>query len=158
MKVKFKKINPRAVAPSIQTDSAAGMDLTAISCRIDEERGFIEYDTGLAFEIPEGHVGLIFPRSSIRKTDQTVANCVGVIDSDYRGSVSVTMRMYVNPEKLQNAYMNLDPLPTKGIEVYKPGDRIAQLVIMPYPKIELEESKELSDTKRGTGSHGSTGK
>lgn len=158
MKVKFKKINPRAVAPKIQTDSSAGMDLTAISFEIDNDNGFVKYDTGIAVEIPEGHVGLIFPRSSICKTAQTMANCVGVIDADYRGSISVVMRMYVNPEILQEAYMNLDPLPDKDITVYRPGDRIAQLVIMPYPKIELEEAEELSETKRGAGGYGSTGK
>lgn len=158
MKVKFKKINPKAVAPKIQTDSAAGMDLTAVSFEIDGERGYIKYDTGIAVEIPEGHVGLVFPRSSICKTDQTMANCVGVIDADYRGSISVAMRMYVNPEKLENSYMNLEPLPTKGMIAYKPGDRIAQLVIIPYPKIELEEAEDLSETKRGAGGYGSTGK
>lgn len=100
-----------------------------------------KYGTGLAFEIPDGHVGLIFPRSSIYKTNERLANCVGVIDSDYRGEVSFIF----------------DVIAGSGTPYIK-GDRIGQLMIVRLPDIEVQEVEELSDTVRGSGGYGSTGK
>lgn len=140
MRVRFKKLHPDAVMPIYGTDYSAGADLTAVSDGIIGA-GYIEYKTGLAVEIPEGYVGLLFPRSSVSKTNLVMANSVGVIDADYRGEISVRF-------KLQR---------TMG-DGYKKGDRVCQMIIVPFPKIEYEEADELSDTVRGSGGYGSTGK
>ena len=146
MKVKFKKLSDKAVTPSYAHNGDAGMDLTAVSVasEINECGQFvIVYHTGLAVEIPEGHVGYIFPRSSISKKSLNLTNCVPVIDSNYRGELIL---------KFKNT--SGDSVPA----VYAPGDKIAQLIIMPYPKIELEESETLSDTERGANGFGSSDK
>lgn len=140
MKIKFKKLSPNAVTPSYAKPGDAGMDMVAISLRKDEM--YYEYGTGIAVEIPEDHVGLIFPRSSISNTKLVLANHVGVVDSGYRGEIKFRFK------KL--AWDN-------GI-VYNIGDKIGQLVIMPIPYVELEETTELSSSDRGTGGFGSTGK
>jgi dUTP pyrophosphatase len=141
MKVKIKKLSPNAVIPSYAKPGDAGMDLTAIEMNIVEENGYgyIEYKTGLAFEIPEGYVGLIFPRSSISKTGMILSNSVGVIDAGYRGEVSFRFKWIA------------------GTTHYKTGEKVGQLIILPYPQIEFEEG-ELSSTDRGEGGFGSTGK
>ena len=118
------------------------MDLTAISATKDNY-GNVVYGTGLAIEIPQGYVGLIYPRSSNSKTDLYLTNHVGVIDSGYRGEI---MFKYRSINGLLNA------------KVYQLGDRVGQLIITPYPQIELVESDELSDSERGDGGFGSTGK
>lgn len=139
LKIKFKKINPNAVMPKRGTSGAAGFDLTAVSLEVTDMT--LKYDTGIAVEIPPGYVGLVFPRSSVCKTGLSLANSVGVIDSDYRGSIS---------------FVFYKPMPC--IVPYLPGDRIGQLVIMPIPKVEFVEAEELSETERGEGGYGSTGK
>jgi len=145
MKVRFKKLVESAVTPSYAKPGDAGQDMTAIGSRIDPEDNFIEYFTGIALEVPEGHVGLLFPRSSTSKTDLRLANCVGVVDSGYRGEISFRYKF------------DKDSFFAK-LKRFEDGDRVGQLVIMPYPQIELEESDELSDTERGDGGYGSTGK
>lgn len=142
MNVNIKKLNPNAVIPSYAKPGDAGMDLTAISYVFDAEHQNYIYGTGLAVEIPEGYVGLIFPRSSNRKTQAYMTNHVGVIDSGYRGEI---MCSFKNRDK------DGDKAP------YKVGERIAQLIIMPYPQIQFTEVDELSETERGTNGHGSTG-
>lgn len=142
MKVKIKKLHPDAVIPAYAKTGDAGMDLTAVSMKIDEY-GNICYGTGLAFEIPEGYVGLVFPRSSNCKKGVILTNCVGVIDSGYRGEVSFKFK--------EIALGNFSKV------AYKVGDRIGQIIIMPYPKIEFEEVEELSETERGTKGYGSSG-
>ena len=139
LKIKFKKMNPNAVIPKRGTIGAAGFDLTAIGLEVMETT--LKFDTGIAVEIPPGYVGLVFPRSSICKTGLSLANSVGVIDSDYRGSISFVF--YKGPT---------------WIEPYSYGDRIGQLVIMPIPEVEFVEAEELSETERGEGGYGSTGK
>jgi dUTP pyrophosphatase len=142
MKVKVKKLHADAVAPKFGKPGDAGADLVATS--VDTHRdGQIVYGTGLAVEIPEGMVGLVFPRSSVRNYDLVLSNCVGVIDSGYRGEIMATFN-------LKN--------PWSPDLVYKIGDRIAQLIIMPVPLVEFMVVDELSETERGTGGHGSTGK
>ena len=143
MKVRIKKLNELAVIPSYAKDGDAGMDLVATSI-ISETDTQITYGIGLALEIPKGFVGLIFPRSSVRKTRLMLSNCVGVVDSGYRGELQATFNK-VN----QNSIADND---------YKVGDRIAQIMIIPHPPIEFEEADELSDTERGEGGFGSTGK
>lgn len=139
LKIKFKKMNPNAVIPKRGTIGAAGFDLTAIGLEVTETT--LKFDTGIAVEIPPGYVGLAFPRSSVCKTGLQLANSVGVIDSDYRGSISFVF--YKGPT---------------WIEPYSYGDRIGQLVIMPIPEVEFVEAEELSETERGEGGYGSTGK
>ena len=140
MKVKVKKLHPDAVVPSYAKEGDAGLDLVAVS--MERGYGLVTYGTGLAFEIPTGYVGLVFPRSSIFKTDLRLTNCVGVIDSGYRGEVM----------------FNFDEDPNNLYSGYDIGDRIGQLIIMPYPKVELIEVDELEATERGVGGFGSTGK
>lgn len=157
MKVKIKKLHPNAVIPAYAKTGDAGMDLTAVSMQIDEY-GNICYGTGLAFEIPEGYVGLVFPRSSNCKKDIILTNCVGVIDSGYRGEVSfkfkpLTDQAFVVFEK-EGDYAFCK---TKNATMFKVGERVGQIIIMPYPQIEFEEVQELSETERGTQGYGSSG-
>jgi dUTP pyrophosphatase len=143
MKVQIKKLNENAVIPSYAKDGDAGMDLVATSI-ISNTSTQITYGIGLALEIPKGFVGLIFPRSSVRKTRLMLSNCVGVVDSGYRGELQATFNKINNDSVSENDY--------------KVGDRIAQIVIIPHPDIQFEEADELSDTERGVGGFGSTGK
>ena len=155
MEVKFKKLDERAVVPKYASEGDAGLDLVFTSKEWNKDLGFVEFGTGLAVEIPKGYVGLIFPRSSISKTKYTLANSVGVIDSGYRGEVK--FRFFLNSAGLYN----LDDEPRNGfnkLTEYGIGDKIGQLIIMPYPSIEPIEVDELSDTQRGYGGFGSTGK
>lgn len=138
MQVKIKKLHPKAVIPSYSKPGDAGMDLVITSI-ISENSLDVSYGFGIAVEIPEGFVGLVFPRSSIRKTDLILSNSVGVIDSGYRGELQATFKK-------------------GGLNKYEVGDRGAQIMIIPYPEIEFEETDELSNTERGEGGFGSTGK
>ena len=141
MKVKIKKLHPNAVKPKYAKESDAGMDLVATS--IIENTSFqITYGIGLAIEIPDGMVGLIFPRSSIRNTELMLSNAVGVIDAGYRGELQATF----------NKLNGLDSVS------YKVGERIAQIIIVPHPIIQIVEVDELSESSRGIGGFGSTGK
>ena len=144
MKVKVKKLHPDAVIPSYAKHGDAGMDIYSVSDGQADKYGNMVYNTGLAMEIPEGFVGLIYPRSSVSKTPHSLRNHVGVIDSGYRGEIIFKFGWVESS--------NVDP-----ISIYKAGDRIGQIMIMPYPKIEFEEADELSNSERGTGGFGSTG-
>lgn len=163
MKVNVKKLDSNAVVPTYAKHGDAGMDLTATSKTYDNN-GNVVYGTSLAFEIPAGYVGLLFPRSSNTKKDLILGNSVGVIDSGYRGEVIFKFKSTVNireefdfdnndetfsyPEQYQNDEPNL----------YEIGDRIGQIIIMPYPQIEFNLVDELSTTDRGIGGFGSTDK
>jgi dUTP pyrophosphatase len=152
LKVKFKKLHPDCVIPQYAKPGDAGVDLTAVSIEFNKKLGCITYDTGLSVEIPEGYVGLIFPRSSIYKTIHSLSNSVGVIDSGYRGSIKFNFRDAYDPhENLSVRFYRYED------DHYQIGDRIGQLVIMPYPKIQFEEVEELSETDRGDGGFGSSG-
>ena len=140
MQVKFKKLHNNAVIPSYATAGDAGLDMVAVDLMDSIEQ--VVYMTGIAVEIPEGHVGLLFPRSSIRKYQLSLSNSVGVIDSGYRGEIQFTFNKTSGPAS----------------QKYKIGERIGQLVIIPYPIIEAVEVDELSDSERGEGGFGSTGK
>ena len=135
MKVKIKKVRKTAIIPKYAKKGDAGVDLTAVDRKI--EGIWNTYYTGLAIEIPPGYVGLLFPRSSVYKTEQRLANSVGVIDSGYRGEIMMKFN--------------------RSMKEYKIGDRIGQLIIIPYPQIQFEEVKELSQTERSHGGFGSTG-
>lgn len=138
--IPFKKTHPNAVSPCYAKPGDAGMDLTAVEI-INNEVFQITYDTGIAVEIPQGYVGLVFPRSSIRKYDVSLTNSVGVIDSGYRGSIQATFKK------------------NKGVasKVYAVGERIAQIIIVPFPFVTMIETDSLSETSRGEGGFGSTG-
>lgn len=138
--INIKKTNELAIIPKYAHSTDAGIDLVAVS--MNETDKYIEYDTGIAIEIPKGYVGLVFPRSSVSKLDLVQANSVGVIDSSYRNSIKVRFK------KLKD----------NGVCVYVPGERIAQLIILPYPMIGFNEVEKLSDSDRGLGGFGSTGK
>jgi len=141
MKVKIKKLVPEAVIPAYSNPGDAGLDLVATYVKVEDHNkyGYFEYGTGIAVEIPEGYVGLVFPRSSICKTGMILSNSVGVIDSSYRGEIKFRFK-YVS-----------------GTASYNVGDRVGQLIIIPYPTVEFEEVSELSDTQRGADGFGSTG-
>ena len=138
--VKVKKLVPEAVIPSYSKVGDAGMDLT-ITKEIENTSFSVSYGFGIAIEIPQGYVGLVFPRSSVRNQDLILSNCVGVIDSGYRGELQATFKK------------------TNGLDSikYKVGDRGAQIIILPYPTIYMTEVPELSNTERGEGGFGSTG-
>ena len=138
--VKVKKLHENAVVPSYSKPGDAGMDLT-ITSQISNTTVDVSYGFGIAMEIPNGYVGLVFPRSSVRNQDLLLTNCVGVIDSGYRGELQATFKK------------------TNGLDStkYNVGDRGAQIIILPYPQVFMVESDELSDTERGTGGFGSTG-
>lgn len=163
MIIKIKKLVPEAVISSYTKAGDAGIDLVATSLKMDEY-GNAHYGTGLAFEIPEGYVGLIFPRSSVAKKNQMLTNHVGVVDSGYRGEV--TFKFKPTEVYLDNLYheSQKDTVDKKkdnqpevvGESMYAIGDKIGQIIILPYPKIELVEAAELSASERGDGAYGSS--
>jgi len=140
MKVRIKKVHKDAVLPEYSHPGEdAGMDLRAVSREFTDD-GCVTYDTGICIEIPRGYVGMVFPRSSISKLDLILSNSVGIIDSGYRDSIKCKFKTEDRFEFM-----------------YKEGDKIAQLIILPYPQIELEEVLELSASMRGLNGFGSTG-
>lgn len=141
MQVKIKKLDEKAVIPSYAKNSDGAMDLTATSKK--EEGKNIVYGTGLAIEIPSGYVGLLFPRSSLTNYDLSLGNHVGIVDSGYRGEIIF---------KFKRTDLQVFS------KEYNVGERIGQLLIIPYPKIELTEVKDLSSSERGNSGYGSSGK
>jgi dUTP pyrophosphatase len=139
MKIKITKLHPDAIIPSYAKSGDAAMDLHATELKRDKHGNYV-YLTGLALEIPLGFVGLLFPRSSVSKTAMCLSNSVGVIDSGYRGEIMLKFRLLgdANP-------------------IYRVGDRVGQLMVVPHPKVEFIEVEELSNTDRGDGGFGSTG-
>ena len=137
----IKKLHPNAVIPTYSKEGDAGMDITSTEILSDTTTQ-VTYGTGIAVEIPKGYVGLVFPRSSIRKVELELSNSVGVIDSGYRGEIQATFNK------------------TNGLHSikYDIGDRIVQIMIIPYPQVVFTEVNELSNTERGEGGFGSTGK
>lgn len=140
MELKFKKLNDDAHLPRYAKLGDAGLDLTTI--QITKTETYIQCHTGLAVEIPEGYVGLIFPRSSITKTNLMLGNSIGVIDSGYRGEILIRFK-HIKSES--NNFIG-----------YNIGEKVAQLIILPYPKIEPILVDELTDTDRGDKGFGST--
>ena len=150
MEVKIKKLYEDSVLPTKAHATDAGYDLYAHSKSYDD--GNVVYGSGVAMEIPQGYVGLVFPRSSNAKKDLILSNSVGVIDSGYRGEISFKFKPSNVIEKPDLAYM------PESISKYEIGERIGQIIIMPYPEIEFVEVDELSDSERGDGGYGSSGK
>jgi len=137
VKVKVKRLRENAVLPGYAHEGDAGMDVIAVSKRVTEK--FVEYGTGLSFEVPDGYVMLIFSRSSVSKKDLVLANSVGILDSGYRGELLIRFQAF-------------------GDDDYDVGERVAQIVILPYPEVEFEEIGELGESERGEGGFGSTGR
>ena len=144
MEVKIKKLSENAIIPTRGSDQAAGYDLyaclsSAVVQIMPQTNQMIS--TGLSIEIPEGYFGAIFARSGLAsKKGLRPANCVGVIDSDYRGEIKVCL---YNDNSIVNTIVS--------------GERIAQLVLLPYEPIDFVEANELNETDRGDGGFGSTG-
>ncbi len=144
MTVRIKKLDERAIIPTYGTQYSAGADLYAL---LDGEVEIAPHQTlfvhtGISVEIPEGYCGLVFARSGMgAKRGLAPANKVGVIDADYRGEIMVTLHNH-----------------SEKTATVAPGERIAQLAIVPFLKAEFEETAELSDTIRGAGGFGSTGR
>lgn len=141
MKIKVKRLNELAMLPTKAHATDAGFDLYATSKTYDND-GNVVYGCGLAFEIPEGYMGLVFPRSSNAKKSLLLSNSVGVIDAGYRGEVTAKFK-------------RLYPI-SQG--EYAIGERFAQLIVMPIPDVEFELAEELSESERGVGGYGSSGK
>lgn len=174
LKVLVRKLDEKAVVPTYAHPTDAGMDMYATSFEYDDNGNRI-YHTGIAVAIPKGYVGLLFPRSSICRTNAVARNCVGVIDSGYRGEITFVFNTkYVQIYALKwwkrmlvwwRGTFGQKPT-TIGITNwwgapelnYNPGDRIGQLIIVPYPKVALELTDKLPKSDRGEGGYGSTGK
>ena len=143
MNINFKKLNDLAITPTRGSEYAAGYDLyAATSYTIEvEPHSTVKVGTGLAFELPENTFAAIFPRSGIAsKRGLAPANKVGVCDADYRGEYMIMLHNHTNL-----------------VQTIEPGERIAQMILMPYIPMEFNEVDELSETVRGTGGFGSTG-
>jgi len=145
IRIKIKKLHPDATIPTYAKAGDAAMDLYAVERGLTDDHGNMVYKTGLAVEIPYGFVGLIFPRSSVSKTNHILRNHVGVIDSGYRGELLLKFGWFSQSSDIDSA-------------VYDAGDRIGQLMIIPYPQVEFIEVDELSNSDRGNGGFGSTGR
>lgn len=138
MNIKIKKIHPNATIPVYAKPGDAGLDLTCTKVEIQDN--IVTYKTGLCMEIPVGYVGLLFPRSSVYKHEIQLSNSVGVIDSGYRGEIMFKYRL-INDGSF-----------------YIEGERVGQILILPYPKVQFTQVETLSESDRGTGGYGSTGK
>lgn len=140
LKVNIKKLHKDAVIPKYAKNGDAGLDLTAVSVeRINAST--VCYDFGLSLEIPKGYFGMIVPRSSNYKKDQLLSNSCGIVDSEYRGSLKAMFKDI-----------------NSGFDKHQIGERIAQLIILPYPQIEFKEVEEVSETSRGQSGFGSSGR
>lgn len=137
MRIRVKKVHPNAVLPKYANFGDAAVDLVSVR-KWEDDHGNVCYGTGLAMEIPENHVGLLFPRSSISKTNLRLCNSVGVIDSGYRGEI----------------VLKFDK---SGDKEYEVGDRIGQLMLIPIPSIQFVQVTNLPNSDRGLGGFGSTG-
>ena len=184
MEIKIKKMSENAVIPKYAIDGDVGMDLTAIDVEYDEEKDMYIYHTGISIESPKHYGVLIFPRSSNRNTDAYICNHVPVIDTAvYRGEIMIcfknrdslnqialkeemdelltSLQVYRDPSNaVEEAYKAYDKAKEDPMKYapYKVGDRICQMVVIPYPNVLFKETDELSKTERGEKGFGSTGK
>lgn len=164
MLVRFKKLHPDAKLPARAKPGDAGLDITCVdNGTYSDDLSQITYSLGLAIEIPDGYVGLLFPRSSICKTSLDLSNSVGVIDSGYRGEVKAVFNRRFHNALKRYADRDTDGGPMRypvfvADAPYKAGDRVVQLIVMPIPAIETEWADELSESVRGDTGFGSSGK
>lgn len=185
LEIKIKKLDERACIPYYAHDGDVGMDLTAIDVEYDAENDLYIYHTGLSFESDKHYGQFLFPRSSNRKTDAYLCNSVGIADSAiYRGEILICFKnrdsiktiarleamntlitsMNNGDSKEQSSIKSesvyneiLERAKNLEFAPYKVGDRIAQMVFLPYPNIRLSMRQELSETERGANGFGSTG-
>lgn len=144
MLIQIKKLNDKAITPTRGSQQAAGYDLYACADQdvVIAPHHTVKVGTGISMSIPEGYFGAVYARSGLSaKQGLRPANCVGVIDSDYRGELIVALHNDTDTEK------TIDK-----------NERIAQLIVMPYLSVEFQETDKLDDTERGAGGFGSTGK
>lgn len=141
-KLKVVRLRPDAVLPKAGRCGDVGLDLTATSISLNPSKPFIEYGTGLAVEIEEGYFGLLCARSSVSGTGLSLANSVGIVDSNFRGEIK--MRFYYDNDLV--------------CDFYTIGERIGQLIVLPYPAVTVEEVNSLSSSERGKGGFGSSGR
>lgn len=176
MELKIKKLSENAVIPQYANPGDAGLDLTATEVTYDYDNDVINVKFGIALDIPEGYVGLLFPRSSIYKKDVILSNSVGVIDSSYKGEIQAnftipldfydvnldsktksllstlgTLRVFMSKKRFNKNITHL-------IDTYAVGERACQLLIMPVPTVKIVETDTLSESERGEKGFGSSGK
>ena len=161
VKVKFKKLVKNAVIPKYAHNGDVGMDMTATSIEYDVEKDLYIYHTGLAMETDFGYGAFLFPRSSNCKTEAYLTNHVGIADSAiYRGELQLRFKNRHPYKKslweILTGKVNVER--ALSFAPYKVGDRVGQMVVLPYPHVDIEEVTELSSSERGTGGFGSTGK
>ena len=165
VEIKVCKLHPDAVLPSYAYEDDAGMDLTCIDLDWDENTNLV-YKTGLAIKIPENHVGLLFPRSSVSTKNLMLTNCVGVLDPGYTGEITAKFKhlmelQEIDEEELEeyeDTLEDADPLDSFiPDDVYQPGDRIIQLIVLPIPRVKITEVDALPKTDRGAKGYGSSG-
>ena len=166
--IKCKQLDEKAVIPFYAKEGDACMDITAIDLEYDLKNDRYIYHTGLAFEVPEGYYMDLRPRSSNTKTDFYIANAPGTLDAGYRGELLVVFKCRdkialedfamlfkgCDPNQVMTAYVNS----MLSIAPYVPGDRVCQMQVLPRPKVNIEIVEELSESERGEGGFGSTGK
>ncbi len=141
VRIRFKKLDENAQVPTYGSLAAAGADLYALEGADLQPGQSVLIHTGIALEIPEGYAGLIYARSGLAtKRGLAPANKVGVIDADYRGEIMVCLYNHSTQPQRVDA-----------------GERVAQLVVTPFLRVDFEEADDLSDTHRGAGGFGSTG-
>ena len=166
--IKCKQLDEKAVIPFYAKEGDACMDITAIDLEYDLKNDRYIYHTGLAFEVPEGYYMDLRPRRSNKKTDFYIANAPGTLDAGYRGELLVVFKRRdkialedfamlfkgCDPNQVMTAYVNS----MLSIAPYVPGDRVCQMQVLPRPKVNIEIVEELSESERGEGGFGSTGK
>ena len=159
--IKFKKLDPNAVIPSYAHDGDVGMDMTAINVEYDEKRDMYIYHTGLACESDKWYGMFLFPRSSNCKTEAYLTNSVGIADSAiYRGEIQLR---YKNRDRYRKSFwewitgkVNVERALKKA--PFNVGDRVGQMVVLPYPQVHVQVVDELSETERGDGGFGHSGR
>lgn len=150
LNIRIKRLSDKAAIPVKAHSTDAGLDLVAVSCH--RERDILTYGTGIALEIPKGYVGLVFPRSSVFKYDLQLTNSVGVIDSGYRGEIMFKYRITMD------VYGNVTGHAKAKPKVFEIGERIGQIIFVPYPEVAFTEVDELAPSDRGTTGYGDSGK
>jgi len=161
MEIRYKKLSELAQTPYKKYEVDAGFDLYTTRRKTTDK--YIEYGTDIAFEIPEGYVGLLFPRSSITKMDFILKNSVGVIDASYRGEI--VFRFSNNFSELAENYthegqyiIDFKTQLLRKPDQFEVGERCGQIVFLEIPKITLLETNGLSETIRGSNGFGHTGR
>lgn len=168
VKLKFKKLDERAVIPTYAHKGDIGLDVTAIDVEYDEDNDLYIYHTGLACEMEEGYALLCLPHSSNTKTNAYLPNSPGLVDpATYRGEIQWRYKLRDVTTLPTSFFHILDDITQNSEEKlqwimnnapYKVGDRIGQFVVVQVPQLDIEEVDELSETERGTGAWGSSGK